>query len=215
MDADAARKCVERCLPLVKRFKVGLQLFAETGPDFVKELNEFGAKVFLDLKFHDIPQTVHNATKVVSRLGAFMMTVHASGGEEMMKASVEGRDEVGSDTKIVGITLLTSLDNKSLKKLGVDKGVDNYVLDLALSAKDSGLDGVVTSVEEVSKIKEKCLKKFLAVTPGIRLVSDASNDQLRVATPEIAEKCGSDFLVIGRSITHAKDPISIIKQIVG
>ena len=215
MDEVAAKRCVEKCLPLVKRFKVGLQLFSETGPDFIKELKDLGAKVFLDLKFHDIPQTVRNATKVVSKLGAFMLTVHTAGGEEMMKAAVEGRDEAGVSTKIVGVTLLTSLDNKSLKKLGVDKGVDNFVVDLAMSAKNCGLDGVVASVAEVSKIKDKCSKKFMVVTPGIRLASDSRDDQARVATPEAALKAGSDFLVIGRSITHSKDPLSVIKQIVG
>lgn len=215
MDVGAARECVKKCLPLVKRYKVGLQLFSDVGPDFVKELNDLGALIFLDLKFHDIPQTVHNATKVVSKLGAFMLTVHASGGEEMMKAAVGGRDESGSDTKIVGVTLLTSLDGKSLVGLGVDKGVDNYVLDLAVLAKDSGLDGVVASVGEVPIIKEKCGVKFLAVTPGIRLASDSKDDQVRVSTPEAAIKSGSDFLVIGRSITHSKDPVSVIKQIVG
>lgn len=215
MDAGLARDCVKKCLPRVKRFKVGLQLFSDVGPDFVKELNDLGAKVFLDLKFHDIPQTVHNATKVVSKFGAFMLTIHAAGGEEMMKAAVGGRDASGSDTKIVGVTLLTSLDKKSLVRMGVDKGVDNYVLDLAVLAKDSGLDGVVASVFEVPIIKEKCGVKFLTVTPGIRLASDSKDDQVRVSTPEAALKSGSDFLVIGRSITHTKDPIFIINAILG
>lgn len=201
LDVDTlseAKKFVDKLYPSVKIFKVGSQLFTACGPEAVKMIAQRGAKVFLDLKSHDIPNTVKKAVEAASQLKVFMLTVHLSGGKEMLQAAVS----VPNRPKIVGVTVLTSQseDNTASK-----------VLELAKLAKDAGLDGVVCSVAETAMIKKALGKDFLVVNPGIRPKDSSSNDQKRVATPKEAIDAGADFIVMGRPILEAKDPIKLIE----
>ena len=215
MDGDAATRLVKLLLPYVKNFKVGLKLFTQRGPEIVKSLKGQGAEIFLDLKLHDIPQTVRLASREASKLGAFMLTVHVSGGGEMMRGALEGAGEGGGNPLVVGVTLLTSLDASFLSAMGIPKSVDKFVEEMALAAKNAGLPGVVSSVGEVKRIKESCGTSFLTVTPGIRFKKESQDDQKRISTPQDALEAGADFLVIGRPITHAPDPVSTLKEIIG
>lgn len=203
----------------VGMFKVGMQLFTKEGPEIVKSVIALGGKVFLDLKYHDIPNTVAKASVSATEIGVDMFTIHVSGGREMMKKVVEESSET-ADKKglkkpvILGITLLTSLDKeavqKELKMSGTPKEI---VLDLASVAKECGLNGVVASPKEIESIKKGCGDDFLVVTPGVRPLWAAVNDQKRVSTPKEALEAGSDFLVIGRPIIAAPDPVKAIKKI--
>lgn len=199
-------------------FKVGKQLFTGFGPDVVKFLKDKGLKVFLDLKFHDIPNTVEKAVKTACKLGADIINVHTSGGFEMMKSAYKSVKEFSltsaSPPKIIGVTILTSLDNASLKEIGFKYSVKNNVKRLSLLAKEAGLDGIVASPHEIKIIRKICGKDFLIITPGIRPSSSSTNDQKRFMTPSEAIKAGADFLVIGRPITQADNPLKAFKSIV-
>jgi orotidine-5'-phosphate decarboxylase len=204
LDVDTlseAEKLVDKLYPAVKIFKVGSQLFTACGPQAVKMIIQQGAKVFLDLKFHDIPNTVKNAVEAASKLKVFMLTVHLSAGEEMLKAAAG----VLNRPKIVGVTILTSQSEDDTAK---------KVLELAKLAKNSRLDGVVCSVSETKMIKKELGKDFLVVNPGIRPKDSASNDQKRTATPKEAIDAGADFIVMGRPILEAKDPLSVVEEII-
>ena len=189
-------------------FKVGMQLFTAEGPALVREIIETGGKVFLDLKFHDIPNTVKNAAVEAARLGVSMMTIHTAGGAAMMQAvNSELRNKFGdSKPLVVGVTVLTSLDETSLQQIGIGSGMDAQVLRLARLAESSGLDGVVCSPREITRIRGAVAPGFRIVTPGIRLPTQSADDQQRTATPREAISAGADLIVVGRAVTNAPNP---------
>lgn len=197
--------------------KVGMELYYKEGPKIVSWLVDNGYQVFLDLKLHDIPNTVKNGMKNLSGLGVKMLNLHAAGGSEMMKYAVEGVKEGanGQAPLLIAVTQLTSISDQMLKdELLIDTSLLYCVLHYAQNAKNSGLDGVVCSVHESKKIKDMIGKDFLTITPGIRLPGDAKGDQARIATPTVAKQNGSDFIVVGRSITKSKDPVATYKNII-
>lgn len=194
--------------------KVGSELFTFLGPTFVTQLIGKGFKVFLDLKFHDIPNTVAKACKTAADLGVWMMNVHASGGLAMMEAAVDALTAYKNNKPIlIAVTVLTSFKEEHLVDIGVYSSLNSQVEGLAQLAKKAGLDGVVCSALEVKKIKANCGANFIGVTPGIRLAHSSIDDQSRIMTPEQAIKQGSDYLVVGRPITRAIDPNWVIQDI--
>jgi orotidine-5'-phosphate decarboxylase len=200
---------------LTGMFKVGLQLFTAEGPTLVREIIASGGKVFLDLKFHDIPNTVKNAAVEAARLGVSMMTIHTSGGKAMMQAAASALREKFPDKRpiLVGVTVLTSLDDASLRDIGVDAGMNTQVLRLAKLAETCGLDGVVCSPREIQPIRGVVGPTFRIVTPGIRMPGQSTDDQQRTATPREAIAAGADYLVIGRPVTHAADPRAALESL--
>ncbi len=196
--------------------KIGMEMYYKEGPSLVKELKKDGFKMFLDLKLHDIPNTVKAAMAKIGELGVDITNVHAEGGIEMMKAAKEGlcSTEAGKNTKLIAVTILTSINDEILhNELGIryELKVNDVVRKYALNAKEAGLDGVVCSALEAPIIKEI---GFMSVTPGIRLLGDDVNDQKRVATPTLAKENGSTYIVVGRSITKATDPVAAYKKCV-
>ncbi|QJR15536.1 orotidine-5'-phosphate decarboxylase [Usitatibacter palustris] len=211
--ADEALACAARLDPRLCRVKVGKELFVATGPALIGKLQERGFEVFLDLKFHDIPNTVAGACKAAAALGVWMVNVHASGGEAMMRAA---RDAVASVTKpplLIAVTILTSLDDDSLRQVGFADGVRGRVEGLSRLARECGLDGVVCSAQEAPWVRASAGTTFTLVTPGIRLEGDAKADQARVVTPPEALRLGADYLVIGRSVTRSEDPVATLEAI--
>ncbi|GAB1261957.1 orotidine-5'-phosphate decarboxylase [Aurantivibrio plasticivorans] len=211
----------EACIALVNkldpskvRLKVGKELFAVAGPELVKKLVAKGFDVFLDLKYHDIPNTVAKAVAAAARLGIWMVNVHASGGSRMMKAAREALNEFGRPPLLIGVTVLTSMDESDLGELGITLSPKQQVQKLAQLAKESGLDGVVCSAQEAHQLKEQCGSEFKLVTPGIRPAGSTADDQRRTLTPKEALSAGSDFLVIGRPITAASDPAAACQAII-
>ena len=207
------------CMDFLEKFKhlekkpflkIGMELFYAGGPEIVKELKEKGFKIFLDLKLHDIPNTVKKAMKVLSNLDVDMVNVHAAGTIEMMKAAKEGLTrEDGSRPLLIAVTQLTSTSEEAMKtQLLIDNPIDETIAHYARNAMTAGLDGVVCSPLEAAKVKEACGPDFLAVTPGIRFASSAKDDQSRFTTPAMARELGSDFIVVGRPITAAPDPVA-------
>lgn len=197
-------------------FKVGLELFSAQGPAVVRELVERGARVFLDLKLHDIPHTVRGAAREVARLGVSMMTIHASGGRAMMQAALEGVQEGargGRPPLVLGVTVLTSLANEDLAEIGWKESSEAAVLHLAGLAQAAGLGGVVASPREAAFIRRSCGSAFTIVTPGIRPEAAARDDQARASTPSAAIRAGADFLVVGRPITQAPDPVAATRAL--
>jgi orotidine-5'-phosphate decarboxylase len=198
------------------RLKVGSQLFTSAGPKVIEELSTLGFDIFLDLKFHDIPNTVTQSVKAASNLGIWMLNVHASGGSVMMNAAKEATSELLDPPLIIGVTMLTSLSEEDVNEIGI-QDISNQALSLASLAKKNSLDGVVCSVNEVRRIKELLGKDFLTVTPGIRSSDSLKDDQSRVSNARNAIENGSDYLVIGRPITQSDNPMnsldSIIKEI--
>ena len=198
------------------RLKVGSQLFTSAGPKVIEELSTLGFDIFLDLKFHDIPNTVAQSVKAASKLGVWMLNVHTSGGSTMMKAAKEATSELLDPPLIIGVTMLTSLSEEDVNEIGI-QDISNQTLSLASLAKKNSLDGVVCSVNEVRRIKELLGKDFLTVTPGIRSSNSSKDDQSRVSTARNAIENGSDYIVIGRPITQSNNPMksldSIIKEI--
>lgn len=191
--------------------KVGMELYFQEGPQMIAYLKEKGHRIFLDLKLHDIPNTVKQAMKGLARLGVDMVNVHAQGGKKMMEAALEGLEAgvMGNEQRpiLIAVTQLTSTDESMLRNdLNIQSTVLDSVLHLAQSTKQSGLDGVVCSSHEVLRIREVCGEDFQTITPGIRLAGDNQNDQVRVATPKFAREMGATGIVVGRSITKAIDP---------
>ena len=201
---DRALKLVDELRRHAGMFKIGKELFTSEGPEIVREIVASGARVFLDLKFHDIPNTVAKAVGAASRLGAFFATVHASGGREMMEAAASAIPAEG--TQLLGITVLTSHTDESLRETGAGSGVAGTVRRLAVLARDSGLDGIVCSPHEITLVREAIGDDLLIVTPGIRPKGSARGDQSRVTTPHDAMKLGCDYIVVGRPITEAASP---------
>jgi orotidine-5'-phosphate decarboxylase len=193
--------------------KVGLEAFVAEGPRIVSEVAETGARVFLDLKLHDIPTTVGRAVAAAVRSGASMVNVHAFGGRDMLVAARESASTAGSSVKLIAVTLLTSLDSRSLADLPVSGHPERIARRLALLAKESGLDGVVCAPRDVREIKAACGSAFLAVVPGIRPAGTGRDDQRRVAAPADALSEGADLLVVGRPVTAAPDPDSALESL--
>jgi orotidine-5'-phosphate decarboxylase len=216
-----AREIVSELKGRVGAFKIGSQLFTAAGPGFVRELTGAGIKIFLDLKFHDIPNTVAAAAVEAARLGVWMFNIHTIGGSEMMKRVVKDMGEVcerGSIARplIIGVTVLTSADSETLVEVGIDGNVEAFVARLARLADECGLDGVVASAREVPLVRHAVSRPgFLTVTPGIRGAFATDDDQKRVTTFGQAMAHGSDYVVIGRPIVQAKDRAAAVEQIVG
>jgi len=213
-DAAAALEMAARLDPQLCRVKVGKELFVAAGPAVVEKLHAAGHEVFLDLKFHDIPNTVAGACRSAARLGVWMVNVHASGGEAMMRAAREAVDSAASPAPLlIGVTILTSLADADLARVGFAGTAADNAERLARLANECGLDGVVCSAEEAPRLRGATAPGFLLVTPGIRLESDARGDQSRVVTPVEAVRRGADYLVIGRPVTQSKDPAATLAAI--
>lgn len=213
-DQQTALNFVKQLSPDTCRLKVGKEMFTYFGPAFVKELIDLGFDVFLDLKFHDIPNTVAKAVTAAAKMGVWMVNVHASGGVEMMIKAKQALEQFGDDAPLlIAVTVLTSMDAAELSRLGVDKSPEEQVIYLAKLAKESGLDGVVCSAQEAKKLKAELGEDFKLVTPGIRPAGSDAGDQKRIMTPKQAIEDGSDYLVVGRPITQAADPVSVLKEI--
>ncbi|WP_413284119.1 orotidine-5'-phosphate decarboxylase [Vibrio sp. MA40-2] len=205
---------VDKIDPNSCRLKVGKEMFTLYGPQFVQALHKRGFSVFLDLKFHDIPNTCSKAVRAAAELGVWMVNLHASGGEKMMSASREILQPYGKDRPLlIGVTVLTSMEQNDLAGVGLDISPQQQVMRLAQLTKNSGLDGVVCSAQESSMLKAELGKEFKLVTPGIRPEGSAVGDQKRIMTPVEAIQAGSDYLVIGRPITQANDPAAVLTDI--
>ena len=195
------------------RLKIGSQLFTSSGPQIIKELNSLGFDVFLDLKFHDIPNTVYEAVKSAADLGIWMVNVHASGGRAMLEASKKALEGFDQPPLLIAVTVLTSLSEDSLNEVGI-KNLSEQVLRLAELTNECDLNGVVCAPTDVKAIKNSFGKDFITVTPGIRPNDSKVNDQNRISTPSEAVKNGSDYLVIGRPITESEDPAKALEKII-
>jgi len=211
-NAETAMALAERLDPSLCRVKVGKELFARSGPQLVRQLVAMGFDVFLDLKYHDIPNTVAGAVAAAADLGVWMVNVHASGGRAMMEAARKALPEDGK-TLLIAVTVLTSMGQEDLAEINVPVSPDEQVVALASLTRDSGLDGVVCSAKETTVLREKLGDDFLLVTPGIRPAGDSVNDQKRVMTPAQAIASGSNYLVIGRPVTQADDPTEKLRAI--
>lgn len=215
----SAEEWVRRLRGKVGVFKIGKQLFTRCGPDVVRMVLDQGGEVFLDLKFHDIPNTVAKAAIEACRLGVRIFNVHALGGRAMMEGAAQAVNEYlvggeGVPPVLLGVTILTSSCEQTLREVGIDRPVEEMVLRLARLAKDSGLDGVVASPHEVCLIRQACGPDFTIVTPGVRPSFAETNDQQRIMTPGQAIAAGSDYLVVGRPIAAASDPVGAAQRIV-
>lgn len=218
-DLGFAKKVVRNVKGDIKMFKVGSELYTAHGPKAVRVIRDLGVEVFLDLKFHDIPNTVAQAIRAAVRLGLSMLNVHVAGGLQMMQeACIASADEARRNNlkppKLLGVTLLTSLSDEEVhKEIGLSKSINQIVLQYAQIAQRAGLDGVVASALEVKKIKAECGPNFLVVTPGIRPAWAGQDDQRRVLTPREAFELGASYIVIGRPILEADDPAKTVRQI--
>ncbi len=210
---EQALEFVEKLQPDLCRLKVGKELFTKAGPVLVEKLIKKGFDIFLDLKFHDIPTTVAKACAVAADLGVWMVNVHASGGSEMMSLAREEIEKKSHHPLLIGVTILTSMNQEALTELGIQCSVEEQVMRLARLTSNAGLDGVVCSAHEVKMLRDNLGKEFKLVTPGIRPAGSNKDDQKRVMTPAQAINAGSDYLVIGRPITQAADPGQALKDI--
>ncbi len=205
---------VEQIEPKSCHLKIGKEMFTHFGPKFVRRLQQSGHSIFLDLKFHDIPNTCAHAVAAAADLGVWMVNVHASGGRRMMEASRKILEPYGQDKPLlIGVTVLTSMDQADLFEIGIQCSPKEHVMNLAGLAQQSGLDGVVCSAQEAMALKETLGQDFRLVTPGIRPAGSALGDQRRTMTPFEAVKAGSDYLVIGRPITQSEDPVQMLANI--
>ena len=212
-DAEPALALASRLDPKLCRVKVGKELFTAAGPDVVRRLQERGFEVFLDLKYHDIPNTVAGACRAAAKLGVWMLNVHASGGEAMMRAAREAVAAVSRPPLLIAVTILTSLSTEDLARVGLSGSVDENVERLARLTRACGLDGVVCSAHEAAMLKRATGDDFTLVTPGIRLEDSPADDQSRVLTPREAVRQGATYLVIGRPITRSPDPVATLESI--
>ena len=212
-DKNIAKKLIENLPPDRCGIKVGKELFTACGPEIVDWIKMKGFEVFLDLKYHDIPNTVKKACFVASEMGVAILNIHALGGNEMMLAAREGVDKSNNSPYLIAVTLLTSIDSNILKKIGFTSSIEKQIANLAINASDSNLDGIVCSARDIIHIKKSLPESFLYVTPGIRSREDSNDDQKRITTPIDAIKSGSNVLIIGRTITQAKNPELVINKI--
>ncbi len=211
--ANDALRLTSQLDPALCKLKVGKELFTVAGPQLVNQLQARGFQIFLDLKFHDIPNTVGKACEAASRLGVWMLNVHASGGKAMMQAAREGVDKSGQTPFLIAVTVLTSMTQENLTEIGVHTPLQQHVLNLASLSYSAGLHGVVCSAHEAGSIKDAISNKFLTVTPGIRPANTSLDDQNRVMTPSRALQMRADYLVIGRPITQAENPLLALQNI--
>lgn len=218
-DTQSAIDIANRFKDHIDIFKIGFELFTAAGPKIVEEINSLGKKVFLDLKFHDIPNTVSKTASVVAKLGVFMFNVHTLGGYEMMSKTAETLVNTSLKENIqkpllIGVTILTSLDQRALTdELGIVQSMRAQVKHLSSLAKNAGLDGVVASPEDIEAVKSRCGDKFLVVTPGIRPSWTPADDQKRAMTPREALNLGADYIVIGRAILSQPEPLKALEKI--
>jgi orotidine-5'-phosphate decarboxylase len=212
-NAAAALALVEHIEPAACRLKVGKELFTRAGPQLVEQLVERGFDVFLDLKFHDIPNTVASACRAAAGLGVWMLNVHALGGERMLLAAREGIGRAAHQPLLIAVTILTSMNEQDLAGVGLSGTAADNVMRLAGLAQSCGLDGVVCSPRETALLRDRLGADFLLVTPGIRPAGVASDDQRRVMTPLEAVRNGSSYLVIGRPVTQADDPVGVLRAL--
>jgi len=210
----------EEALTFLKNFeegiyvKIGMELFYSAGPDIVREIKEMGHKIFLDLKFHDIPNTVAGATRSCLSLGVDMLNLHASGGSKMMEAAMEEAKKADKMPLLIAVTVLTSMNEKTMKEeLHVETSIEDTVLNYARLSKNSGLKGIVCSALEVERVRKEMGEDFVTVTPGIRPLDSSAGDQSRVVTPERARELGSHYIVVGRPITKAQNPREAYEKI--
>lgn len=203
----------DRLQPSLCRLKVGKELFTATGPALLERLQQRGFDIFLDLKFHDIPNTTAQACKAAAGLGVWMVNVHALGGRKMLEAARESISTSAHQTRLIAVTMLTSMAQEDLADIGIHATPAEMVLRLATLARDSGLDGVVCSAQEAALLRQHCGEEFCLVTPGIRPVHASLDDQSRVMTPQEALHAGASYLVIGRPITKAADPLQALLDI--
>ena len=218
-DLVEVKELIKLLAPEVGMFKVGKQLFTHAGPQAVRLIQDLGGEIFLDLKFHDIPNTVAKAAVEATRLGVKMFNVHASGSLEMMRATVKEVRRACHQQNLrkpimLAVTVLTSLNQDDLRRLGVDGQMADQVVRLALLTKEAGMDGVVASPHEVADIRSACGRRFVIVTPGIRPRDSKRNDQQRVMTPAEAIQASVDYIVVGRPILEAKDPVAAARAII-
>jgi len=213
--AAAAQKIVAAVGDSAHAYKVGMQLYTAEGPGIVRELVASGRRVFLDLKYHDIPNTVEAAVREAAQLGVSMLTVHASGGSKMLRAASESAQAVNPNLLMLAVTVLTSLDEADLNMLGLRGGVLDQVLRLAALALSNGCQGVVASAQEASELRKELGRDFTIVTPGVRPAGSGADDQARVVTPAEAIAAGASYIVVGRPITGAIDPAAEARAILG
>ena len=211
--ADKAMAFVDRVTPQSCALKVGKELFTRSGPSFVEQLVKKGFRVFLDLKYHDIPNTVARACAAAADLGVWMMNVHALGGRRMMEAGAESIANSEHKPLLIAVTVLTSMSAEDLAEIGINESPADMVRKLAALTRESGLDGVVCSAHEASVLKQDNGPEFQLVTPGIRPAGSDAGDQRRIMTPAEAMQAGSDYLVIGRPITGAEEPLAVLDTI--
>ena len=213
---DRALQLVKELHDVVGMFKVGSQLFTACGPAIVRDIVAGGSKVFLDLKFHDIPNTARQAAVEAAQLGVSMMTVHAGGGRAMMQAVAKELDDKSGKAKpiVVAVTVLTSFDTRALFEVGLERPLEEQVEMLAVLAQDCGMDGVVCSPREIRHLRKFVAANFRLVTPGIRMPDQSLNDQQRIATPHEAIAAGADFIVIGRAVTDDRDPRAAVQRLI-
>ena len=213
-DTKSAWNFIDKVEPKDCRLKIGKELFTHAGPDFIKQIKQKGFDIFLDLKFHDIPNTVAKAVAAAAELGVWMTNVHASGGVRMMEAAKDALYPFGKDAPLlIAVTVLTSMESSDLKEIGIEVSPLEQATRLALLAKNCGLDGVVCSAKEVQSFRTRLGSDFKLVTPGIRPAGFTPDDQRRIMTPQRAQAAGADYLVIGRPITQAEDPSKALQTI--
>jgi orotidine-5'-phosphate decarboxylase len=212
-DTRQAIELVNKLEPSRCRLKIGKELFTRGGPRFVEDVQQLGFEVFLDLKFHDIPNTVAAACKAAAELGVWMINVHALGGRKMLSAAREAVESFSQRPKLIAVTILTSMSDEDLHEVGLSGSSEENVSRLAGLANDCGLDGVVCSAREAQRLKQENGEGFFLITPGIRPSWSATGDQSRIMTPQDAIRAGSDYLVIGRPITMADDPLQALKRV--
>jgi orotidine-5'-phosphate decarboxylase len=212
-EATQAMHLVQQLDPSLCKLKVGKELFTSAGPDLVRDLVKRDFKVFLDLKFHDIPNTVAKACAAACDMGVWMLNVHASGGLAMMQAAQKAVEDSKHPAMLIAVTVLTSMSEAELKQVGVQQSLTEQVKQLALLTQQAGLAGVVCSAQEASMLRAHCAEEFCLVTPGIRPADSAKDDQTRIVTPSQALALGSSYLVIGRPITQAANPLLALQQI--
>ncbi len=212
-EATQAMHLVQQLDPSLCKLKVGKELFTSAGPDLVRDLVKRDFKVFLDLKFHDIPNTVAKACAAACDMGVWMLNVHASGGLAMMQAAQKAVEDSKHPAMLIAVTVLTSMSEAELKQVGVQQSLTEQVKQLALLTQQAGLAGVVCSAQEASMLRAHCAEEFCLVTPGIRPADSAKDDQTRIVTPSQALALGASYLVIGRPITQAANPLLALQQI--
>jgi len=213
-DINTAKELIQKLSPEACGIKVGKELFTACGPQIIDWIQRKDFKVFLDLKYHDIPNTVEKACFAASKMGVSILNVHALGGKDMMLSAREGIDKSNNDPYLIAVTLLTSIDSKALEEIGITSSIDDQILNLAISANQAKLDGIVCSAKDIINIRNSLPENFLYITPGIRLDNKIKDDQKRITTPLDAVKMGSKILVVGRPITQAENPAIVLNQII-